>query len=66
MIALLAKVRSTAGAETPVKFLVANVGADRQPAAATADEQREWARFVDSLRDPAAEVFFFEELQPAL
>jgi hypothetical protein len=66
MISLHARVRSAAGAETPVKFLVANVGPDRQPTAATAEERREWTRFVDSLRDPAAEVFFFEELQPAL
>jgi hypothetical protein len=43
-----------------VKFLVANVGPDQQPCAVTADEHREWTRFVDSLRDPAAEVFFFE------
>ena len=66
MIALHAKVRSSAGAEIPIKFLVANVGADHQPAAATADECREWTRLVDSLRDPAAEVFFFEVPQPGL
>ena len=66
MIALHAKVRSSAGAETPVKFLVANVGADHEPAAPTAEERREWARFVDSLRDPAAEVFFFETPQADL
>ena len=66
MLALHAKVRSSAGAETPIKFLVANVGADHQPAAPTAEERREWTRFVDSLRDPAAEVFFFETPQPGL
>lgn len=60
MIALHAKVRASAGRETPVKFLVANVGTDHQPTAPTAEERREWVRFVDSLRDPAAEVFFFE------
>jgi hypothetical protein len=64
MVALHAKIRSASGQETPVKFLVANVSADRLPVPATADERREWTRFVDSLRDPAAEVFFFEELQP--
>ncbi|MEY3897979.1 MAG: hypothetical protein RLZZ214_3500, partial [Verrucomicrobiota bacterium] len=61
MISLHARVRACAGPEAPVKFLVANVGADQQPAAVTADERREWTRFVDSLRDPAAEVFFFED-----
>jgi hypothetical protein len=61
MISLHSKVRSCAGPEAPIKFLVANVGADRQPTAATSDERREWTRFVDSLRDPGAEVFFFEE-----
>ena len=66
MIALHAKVRASAGMEIPVKFLVANVGTDKQPASPTADECREWARFVDSLRDPAAEVFFFEKLQLGL
>ncbi len=66
MIALHDKVRSSAGLETPVKFLVANVGADRQPVSPTAEERREWARFVDSLRDPAAEVFFFENPQADL
>jgi hypothetical protein len=66
MVALHAKIRSASGQETPVKFLVANVSADRLPVPATAGERREWTRFVDSLRDPAAEVFFFEELQPAL
>jgi hypothetical protein len=45
-----------------VKFLVANVGADQSPAVVTDGERREWTRFVDSLRDPAAEVFFFEAL----
>lgn len=60
MISLHGRVRACAGPDAPVKFLVANVGADRQPAVVTADERREWTRFVDSLRDPAAEVFFFE------
>jgi hypothetical protein len=62
MISLHGRIRSCAGPEAPVKFLVANVGADRSPAAVTADEQREWLRFVDSLRDPAVEVFFFENV----
>ena len=66
MCALHAKVRSSAGMETPVKFLVANVGGNLQPATPTADERREWTRFVDSLRDPAAEVFFYEIPQAGL
>ncbi|NQX01184.1 DUF2868 domain-containing protein, partial [bacterium] len=66
MVALHARIRACAGPAAPVKFLVANVGADRQPAAASAEESREWTRFVDSLRDPAAEVFFFEVAQPAV
>ncbi len=61
MIALHGKIRSCAGPHALVKFLVANVGADQSPAAVTTDERREWSRFVDSLRDPAAEVFFFED-----
>lgn len=62
MLSLLARVRSSAGPGTPVKFLVANVGPDQAPAVVTADERREWTRFVDSLRDPSAEVYFFEDV----
>ncbi|MGL5017621.1 MAG: DUF2868 domain-containing protein [Luteolibacter sp.] len=61
MISLHGKIRACAGPEAPVKFLVANVSAGQAPAAVTADERREWSRFVDSLRDPAAEVFFYED-----
>lgn len=63
MLALHAKIRANAGAETPVKFLVANVGPDQQAAPVNDEERREWTHFVDSLRDPAAEVFFFENDQ---
>ena len=66
MIALHAKIRASAGLHTPIKFLIANVDGERKPTPPNAQEQREWERFVDSLRDPAAEVFFFEEAQPAL
>jgi len=59
MSALHSQIRSAADPETPVKFLVANVGRDGSPASANDDEKREWERFVDSLRDPFAEVFFF-------
>ena len=66
MISLHAKIRSSAGPDTPIKFLVANVGPEREPAVATNEERQEWTRFVDSLRDPAAEVFFFESPQAFL
>lgn len=60
MTSLHAQVRASAGPETPVKFLVANASAENLPIPATHDEKHQWTRFVDSLRDPAAEVFFFE------
>ena len=64
MSALHAKIRASAGPATPVKFLVANAGAEQHAGAAQPGERREWERFVDSLRDPEAEVFFFENPQP--
>ena len=65
MIHLHRKIRTSAGREIPVKFLVANVGPDRQPTIATPAERHEWTRFVDSLRDPATEIFFFENDPPS-
>jgi hypothetical protein len=65
MIALHSRIRANAGDEAPVKFLIANAGPDRSPVPPTADERREWERFVDSLRDPETEVFFFDSPQPA-
>lgn len=59
MSALHSQIRSAAGPETPVKFLVANVAQDGSPMAASEVERKEWERFVDSLRDPFAEVYFF-------
>lgn len=59
MSALHSQIRSVAGAETPVKFLVANVSPNGLPVAASEVEKKEWERFVDSLRDPFAEVFPF-------
>jgi hypothetical protein len=64
MSALHANIRKVAGSEIAVKFLVANVGSDLQPLPPTAEERCEWERFVDGLRDPAAEVFCFENLPP--
>jgi len=63
MHGLLAKIRASSGPDTPVKFLVANTSPDQTPAAPNPDERHEWERFVDSLRDPEAEVFFYEDLQ---
>lgn len=60
MTALHRQVRQTAGPQTPVKFLVANIGPDGRPEAPSADECREWERFADSLRDPAAEVCVYD------
>lgn len=65
MRALHAKVRTAAGPQTPVKFLIANAGTDRMPQPPSDVERHEWERFVDSLRDPAAEVFFYQNDQPA-
>jgi hypothetical protein len=59
MTALHSQIRSTAGRETPVKFLIANE-ADDAPQPPTEDERKQWERFVDSLRDPYAEVFFYQ------
>ncbi len=64
MSALHSKIRSSAGPQTPVKFLIANVDAGQRPVSPTDGERREWERFVDALRDPAAEVFFYENAEP--
>lgn len=60
MKAIHARVRKAAGEGTPVKFLVANVESG-QAAEPTPEERKEWEKFVDSLRDAEAEVFFYEE-----
>jgi hypothetical protein len=64
MTALHRQIRTVAGADIAVKFLVANVGPSQQPLPPTAEERREWERFVDALKDPAVEVFSFEDLPP--
>ena len=66
MVDLHRRVRRGAGPDVAVKFLVANVDSAGQPTAPTTAERQEWARFVDSLKDPAADVHFYEALQPAL
>jgi hypothetical protein len=64
MAALHARVRAVAGSAAPISFLIANCGPDQSPQAPSPDEQREWERFVDSLRDPEAEVFSYAHPQP--
>ena len=63
MVVLHAQIRGQAGPDRPIKFLIANVDAQHQPMAPDISERREWERFVDGLRDPAAEVFFYEPLE---
>jgi len=58
MSALHSQIRAAAGSDAAVKFLVANEAAG-SPAAATPEEKVQWERFVDSLRDPHAEVYFY-------
>lgn len=60
MNALHAKVRAAAGPQVPIKFLVANADPQGRPQAPAAAEQREWERYVDSLRDPSAEIHTYE------
>jgi hypothetical protein len=58
MSALHSKIRTVAGSSIPVKFLVANEVAG-SPARATDEEAAQWTAFVDSLRDPQAEIYFY-------
>jgi hypothetical protein len=64
-VVLLAEGWALSPPQTPVKFLIANAGTDRMPQPPSDVERHEWERFVDSLRDPAAEVFFYQNDQPA-
>jgi len=61
MNALHSQVRSLAGAETMIYFLVANAGSDGGPAEVKDEEQKIWRDFVDRLADASAEIFFYEE-----
>lgn len=63
MKALHERVRSRCGRETPLNYLVANVGADGAALPPTAEELREWERFVDALADPHAEVYGYTPAQ---
>lgn len=53
------KIRSTAGPATSIKFLAVNVSGDGTPSAVTDEERKQWEHFVDSLRDPLAEIHFY-------
>ncbi|MBC8125540.1 MAG: DUF2868 domain-containing protein [Gloeobacteraceae cyanobacterium ES-bin-144] len=66
MQTLHSRIRANAHAAPPIKFLIANVGPDHAPTSPSPNERLEWARFVDSLRDPEAEVFFYENSQLGL
>ncbi len=59
MSALHARIRKAAGSAVPVKFLIANEAGD-VPVPVSDEERGQWERFVDSLRDPHAEVYFFQ------
>lgn len=61
MSALHAQVRSLAGPETMVFFLVANVANGGEPAEVKDEERGIWRDYVDGLADAAVEVFFYEE-----
>jgi hypothetical protein len=66
MVILHARIRADAGPAAAVKFLVANVGPEKEPVPVSAGEREQWERFVDSLRDPSAEIYFFECPEPEL
>lgn len=63
MKSLHERVRAAAP-DTPLRFLVANVSEHGMPHAPEPEERNAWERFVDSLRDPDAEVYFYETLPP--
>jgi len=53
------KIRSTAGIAAPIKFLAVNVSGDGTHSTVSDEERKQWERFVDSLRDPLAEIHFY-------
>lgn len=60
MKALHSQIRNFAGADAPVKFLIAGEAAGH-PVPPSREELLEWERFVDSLRDPNAEVYGYSD-----
>lgn len=63
MKALHDRIRDRAGRETPMKYLVVNVGAGKGPVSPSREELLEWERFVDALADPHAEVHAYADAQ---
>lgn len=63
MKALHERIRDRAGRETPMMYLVANIGAGKGPVSPSPEELLEWERFVDALADPHAEVHAYAGAQ---
>ncbi|MBG7606883.1 MAG: DUF2868 domain-containing protein [Verrucomicrobia bacterium] len=61
MKALHSQVRSIAGSETCVYFLVVNSGGAGEPLEVKDEEKTIWKDFVDGLADASAEIFFYEK-----
>ena len=62
MRALHRRVREVGGRDLPVNFLVLGELRDGVPSAPDPEEWTQWKAFVDSLRDPVAEVVPYERL----
>ena len=60
MAALYRQIRSLGKRETPIFFLVVNVGSNGKLAAVKGEEKTVWKDFADGLGDAALEVFFHE------
>jgi hypothetical protein len=60
MTALHKQIRSLGKRETPVYFLVVNVGGNGKLVAVKAEEKTVWKVFADGLADAALEVFFHD------
>ena len=54
------KVRSTIGEKKPIRFLVVGTVKGGLLSEVNEEEINEWIKFVDSLRDPSAEVIKWE------
>ena len=57
------KVRSTIGDNKPIRFLVVGTVKGDSLSEVNAEEMAEWVKFIDSLRDPSAEVVKWEGAQ---
>ncbi|WP_411826314.1 DUF2868 domain-containing protein [Luteolibacter sp. AS25] len=61
MAALHRQVRSLAGVDVMIYFLVANAGVNGGPVAPKAEEEGIWRDFVDGLADAGSEIYFYED-----